>query len=106
MARTIALLSMVGVQIGQMFNCRSRTRSAFEGLSNNPHIFFAGATVISLQALALTFDPLRRVLGLALPPASAWPMVAISTVLPIAIVETQKAIVRRRAGPTRASSGS
>ncbi|MBK5259807.1 MAG: HAD-IC family P-type ATPase [Thermoanaerobaculia bacterium] len=100
-ARTMALLSMVGAQIGQMFNCRSRTRSAFEGLSKNPHIFFAAATVVSLQGLALTFAPLRRVLGLAVPPASAWLMVAITIVLPIAIVETQKFIARRRAGPTR-----
>jgi len=105
-ARTIALLAMVGVQIGQMFNCRSRTRSAFEGLSNNPHIFFAAATVMLIQALALIFDPLRGILRLAPPPASAWPLLALTVVLPIVIVETQKAIARRRAGPVRASSSS
>ncbi len=101
-ARTIALLSMVGVQIGQMFNCRSRTRSAFEGLSKNPHIVFAAATVISIQALALAFTPLRRILGLAVPPASVWPLLAFTIVLPIAIVEAQKIIARRQAGPAHA----
>jgi Ca2+-transporting ATPase len=98
-ARTIALLSLVGVQIGQMFNCRSRTRSSFEGLSKNPHIFFAAATVMGIQAVALTFAPLRRILGLALPPLSAWPVLALTVVLSIAIVEGQKFMVRRRALP-------
>jgi Ca2+-transporting ATPase len=100
-ARTIALLSLVGVQIGQMFNCRSRTRSAFEGLSKNPHIFFAAATVMAIQAVALTFAPLRRILGLAVPPASAWPVLALTIVLPIAIVEVQKFITRYRARPAQ-----
>jgi hypothetical protein len=72
-------------------------RSAFEGLSKNPHIFFAAATVMAIQAVALTFAPLRRILGLAVPPASAWPMLAFTIVLPVAIVEVQKFIARRRA---------
>jgi Ca2+-transporting ATPase len=34
-ARTIALLAVVGVQLGHFFNCRSRTRSAFRGFFSN-----------------------------------------------------------------------
>ena len=94
MARTIALLSMVGVQVGQMFNCRSRSRSAFEGLSRNPHIFFATATVVAIQMAAIFFPFLRDVLGLEVPDADVWPWLLLPVALPIAIVEVQKAIWR------------
>ena len=96
MARTIALLSMVGVQVGQMFNCRSRSRSAFEGLSRNPHIFFATATVVAIQMAAIFFPFLRDVLGLEVPDADVWPWLLLPVALPIAIVEVQKAIWRSR----------
>ena len=43
-----------------------------------------------------------RVIEAAAPPASEWLLLAVTIVLPIAIVETQKAIARRRAGPTPA----
>ncbi len=97
LARTVALMSMVGVQIGQMFNCRSRTRSAFEGLARNPYLFAATAAVLLLQLLALAFTPLRNLLGLEVPPVSAWLVLALSAPLPIAIVELAKGFGRRRA---------
>lgn len=74
---------------------------AFEGLSKNPHIFFAAATVMAIQAVARTFAPLRRILGLAVPPAAAWPVLGLTVVLPVAIVEVQKLITRYGARPAQ-----
>jgi len=97
LARTLALMSMVGVQIGQMFNCRSLIRPAIEGLARSPYLFGAAAAVMLLQLVALGVAPLRELLGLEFPPVSTWPVLALSVPLPIAIVEIQKAIARRAA---------
>src|SRR5207344_355035 len=48
-ARTVALLALVAVQLGHMFNCRSRRYSAFSGLFRNPFLWIATAVVIGLQ---------------------------------------------------------
>ena len=94
-ARTMALCALVGVQLGHTFNCRSRIASAATGLFANVHIWFASATVIALQAFAIAFRPLARLLGLT-PLSYADVAVCIACVLlPIAIVETQKVFVRR-----------
>jgi len=91
----MVLLALVAVQLGQMFNCRSRTRSAFEGLTRNPHIFFAAATTIGIQFGALATPPLRRLLHLVYPTPSDWMLLAGCVVLPMVIVETQKAVRAR-----------
>jgi len=95
-AQTIALTALVGVEIGQTFNCRSRLRSAFDGLWRNPHIVFATATVLALQLIAVSFAPLRSILGLTM--LNRWDAMvfALAIVLPVVIVEIQKAICRRR----------
>jgi len=93
-ARTIVLLALISLQLGQMFNSRSRTRSAFEGVFRNPHIWFATATVIGIQIGALQIEPLRRLLHLVPPTSSDWLLLAGCGILPVVIVETQKAIAR------------
>ena len=95
-ARTIALVSLVGVQLGHMFNCRSRTRSAFEGLFRNPHIWFATATVVGLQVLAISFAPVAKVLGTADLESRDWAIAIGSVLAPIVIVEATKAGMRRQ----------
>ena len=107
-ARTIVLLALIAVQLGQMFNSRSRTRSSFEGLFRNPHLWFATATVIGIQIGALQIEPLRRLLHLVQPTRADWMLIAACVILPVAIVETQKAMAQglgRRGvkGPRRAS---
>jgi magnesium-transporting ATPase (P-type) len=62
-SRTIALFALVAVQLGHMFNCRSRSRSAFDGLFRNPFIWLATLIVVLLQVLAVYFAPLSQVLG-------------------------------------------
>jgi magnesium-transporting ATPase (P-type) len=100
-ARTVVLLALVGVQVGQTFNCRSRTHSAFEGLFHNPHIWFATATVIAIQIGALSIAPLRRLLHLVPPTPEDGVIAVLCIVLPIAIVEVQKVLARRiKASPS------
>jgi P-type Ca2+ transporter type 2C len=94
-ARTMALLALVSVQIAQMFNCRSQTRSALEGVFSNPHLWFATATVIGLQAGALHIAPLRRLLHLVPPTGCDWIVLAGCIILPLVVVEAQKAISNR-----------
>ena len=93
-SRTIALLAIIGAQLGHMFNCRSRTRSAFEGLFRNPFIWIAAIIVISLQLLAVYAPPLARVLGTVRPSETDWLIVILCSVAPILIVEATKAVAR------------
>src|SRR6185295_20387310 len=74
-SRTIALFVLVAVQLGHMFNCRSRSRSAFDGLFRNPFIWLATLIVVLLQVLAVYFAPLSRVLGTVKPSAMDWVVV-------------------------------
>ena len=97
-ARTVTLLSVVGVQFGHLYNCRSRTRSAFEGFFRNPYIFVASLIVIGLQMLALYFPPLTRVLDTVTPTSADFVVIALSVILPIVIVEITKIFVRRKSG--------
>ncbi len=96
-ARTIALLVLVSGQLGHLFNCRSRIKSAFEGVTRNPYIWMAAGSMIALQLLAVYFAPLARVLDLVPPSRVDWAVTAIAAVVPIVIVEVTKAIARRTA---------
>jgi Ca2+-transporting ATPase len=93
-SRTVALLAIIGAQLGHMFNCRSRTRSAFNGLFRNPFIWIAAVIVISLQLLAVYVSPLALVLGTVQPAKTDWLIVILCSVAPVLIVETTKAVVR------------
>lgn len=93
-ARTVALFAIIGAQLGHVFNCRSRTRSAFEGLFRNTFLWVATAIVISLQLLAVYFPPMTRVLGTVRPSTSDWLIVSLCVVTPVVIVEITKAVVR------------
>ena len=95
-ARTMALMALVAVQMGHTFNCRSRIASAFRGIAENVHLWAATATVVVLQALAVAVAPLRRLLG-TVPLTGRDVVVTLAcALLPIAIVELQKAVARRR----------
>jgi Ca2+-transporting ATPase len=91
----MALIAIVGVQLGHVFNCRSRTRSAFEGLLRNPFLWIAAAIVITLQLMAVYVTPLARVLNTARLTAADWLMAGIAIIAPIVVVEATKLIGRR-----------
>lgn len=94
-SRTIALFALVSVQLGHMFNCRSRTRSALDGLFRNPFIWLAVVVVVSLQLFAAWFSPLAAVLGTVRPSAIDWIVIAGCGLLTIGIVEIAKLVSRR-----------
>lgn len=93
-ARTVGLFALVGVQLGHLFNCRSRTRSTFEGFFSNSFIFVAVAIVVGLQLLAVLNPFLANLLGLEPPNLADWLVIVVATLLPIPIVEITKAIAR------------
>jgi Ca2+-transporting ATPase len=95
-ARTIALFTLVSVQIGHTFNCRSRTASAFRDAHRNPYLWSALVVVFGLQLFAYHFAPLARLLGVSrLVPADHL-VLAICAAAPIVIVEAQKLVIRWR----------
>jgi P-type Ca2+ transporter type 2C len=94
-ARTIAMLALVGAQLGHLFNCRSRSRSALTGLFTNVYVWGAAAMVIALQLLAVWYPPLARVLQTVAPNPTDWWIVAMAVLAPIVVVEITKFIARR-----------
>ncbi len=95
-SRTIALFAIVGGQLGHLFNCRSRTHSAFVGFFRNPYIFVAFAIVIGLQLFAIYFPPLALVLDIVQLSATDWVVIGLSFALPILIVELVKIVTFRK----------
>lgn len=96
-ARTVGLFALVGVQLGHLFNCRSRTRSAFNNFFGNPFIFVSVAIVAGLQLLAVLNSFLADLLGVETSNLIDWLVIAVATALPIPIVEVSKAVARRMA---------
>ena len=95
-SRTIALFALVAVQLGHTFNCRSRSRSAFDGLFRNPFIWLATVIVVLLQLLAAYCAPLSQVLGTIKPSAIDWVVVCGGGLLTVGIVEVAKLVFRAR----------
>lgn len=98
-ARTVTLMAIIGVQLGHMFNCRSRTRSAFEGLRRNPYIWVAAAIVIALQLIAIYVEQIARVLNTTRLTTTDWLMTSGAVIAPILFVELTKLVGRRRRRP-------
>ena len=96
-ARTVALFALVFVQLGHTFNCRSRTRSAFDGLFRNPFLWFAVLTVVLLQLSAIYFAPLATILGTTKPSLTDWLVIVGCGLLTIVIVELVKLAYRSSA---------
>ena len=95
-ARTMALFALVGVQIGHTFNCRSRVRSAFDGLFRNPFVWGAVAIIVTLQLLALYQSFLARVLDTVTLNANDWWVIGGTILLPLIVVEVTKLIARHK----------
>lgn len=93
-ARTIALFALIGGQVGHLFNCRSRTRSVFDGLFRNGFLWLSILLVVSLQLLAVFFEPLAAILGTATIDRVDLTAVIGSIFLPIVIVEIVKLAAR------------
>jgi len=101
-ARTIALFTLIGVQIGHLFNCRSRTRSAFDGIFRNRYLWLSILIVLGLQITAVYLRPLASVLQTVRIELIDLAVVLGSIFIPIVIVEVVKMFGRIR----RLKSGS
>jgi len=89
-ARTVALFALVFVQLAHTFNCRSRTRSAFDGLFTNRFLWFAAFMVVLLQLSAVYFQPLAAILNTTKPSLTDWVVISGCGLLTIGIVEATK----------------
>ena len=94
-ARTIALFSLVSVQLGHTFNCRSKTRSAFEGLFRNRFLWIAVCMVVALQLSAVYFSPLATILETTEPSLLDWVIICSCGLLTVTIVDLVKLFSRR-----------
>lgn len=94
-ARTLALMSIIGVQLGHMFNCRSRTRSAFEGLLRNPFIWVSTGIVIVLQLVAVYVPPIAQALNTTRLTSTDWLLAGACVIAPVLFVELTKVFARR-----------
>lgn len=94
-SQTVALFALVALQVGHTFNCRSRSRSALQGLFRNPFLWIAVAMVISLQMVAAYFAPLASLLGTVRPTKIDYLVILTSGLLPVVIVEISKLLIRR-----------
>ncbi len=101
-ARTIAMLALVGTQLGHLFNCRSRSRSALTGLFTNAYIWAAAAMVVALQLLAVWWSPLARVLQTVAPNPMDWWIAVLAVLAPIVVVEITKFGARHFTEPASA----
>lgn len=95
-SRTVALFALVGIQLGHTFNCRSRSRSALNGVFRSPFIWIATFMVVLLQMLAAYFSPLASLLGTVEPLAVDWMVICACALLTIGIVEIAKLAFRWR----------
>lgn len=97
-ARTIALMSLIGCQVGHLFNCRSRTQSALAGLFRNRWLWLSLLLVGLLQGLAIGYAPLAEMLGtVTLTLVDLW-VVGATVFVPILVVEAIKWVGRSRRG--------
>jgi Ca2+-transporting ATPase len=94
-SRTVALFALVSVQLGHTFNCRSRSRSAFDGLFKNPFLWIAVFVVVALQLVAAYWQPLAAVLGTVGLSAIDWVVVCGAGLMVVLIVEVAKLAFRR-----------
>lgn len=95
-SRTIALFALVSIQLAHTFNCRSRSRSALDGIFSDPFLWLAVLVVVLLQLLATYFPPLTAVLGTVKPTATDWFVIAGCGFLTIGVVEVAKYGYRRQ----------
>lgn len=100
-ARTIALFALIGSQLGHVFNCRSRTRSALTGLFQNHFLWLAVLVVGVLQVMAIHLAPLARVLRTTRINGADMAVIMLAIVLPVMLVEIVKMFSRRARGATR-----
>ena len=90
-ARTIAVNTVVMVQLFYLFNCRSLNNSLFQvGLFSNRWVF-AGAAAMVLIQLVFTYLPFMHLIMHSAPIGlEAWGLIVLVGLLAFAVVELEK----------------
>ncbi len=95
MATTMAFMTLALSQVFHVFNARSQTRSAFtDRLFTNGWLWAAVGACVVLQLAAVYVPLLQRVLNTAPPGRSDWGVIAGCSLLPVAVVEIEKRLLR------------
>jgi Ca2+-transporting ATPase len=105
-ATTMAFMTLALSQVFHAFNARSQRRSAFTSrLFTNIWLWAAVVMCLLLQAAAVYFPFLQRVLHTVAPTAWDWGVIAACSSVPVAVVELVKVIQRGTAsrGPYAAN---
>ncbi|MDN4479773.1 cation-translocating P-type ATPase [Demequina muriae] len=91
-AQSITFLTMSLAQTLAVYNARSESGSGFRGARRNRWLWAALAVVGTLTMAAMTFPPLRDVLGLAAIPGVAWLVALVLALVPLVAVQTTRAV--------------
>lgn len=100
--RTATFVAMSAGQVLAVFNARSRHGHGFRGASRNLWLWAALAITAGLETVALTWPPLRDVLGLAPLPMGQLALALGLALVPLVVVQGWR-VVRDRPGGTAGS---
>ena len=94
--RTMAFAVLSLSQITHTFNMRSEHSVFRAGIPGNPRLVLAAAVCTALQAAVIVFPPLSAVFKTAVLNGAQWAWVALLSLMPLAVVEMEKLLLRRR----------
>jgi len=105
-ARTVAVNTVVMVQLFYLFNCRSLTHSLFHvGLFSNRWVFVGAAAMVLIQ-LVFTYVPLMHRIMYSAPIGwEAWGLIVLVSLVAFVVIEAEKWLrrligARKSAGPS------
>jgi P-type Ca2+ transporter type 2C len=101
-AQTATFVALTAAQLLAIFNARTDRGSGFVGAGKNPWLWGALGLTLALEALALFFPPLTRLLGLTTIPADGWLLALGLAPLPLLLTQTVRLVRARGAGPANA----
>ena len=94
--RTMAFAVLSLSQVVHTFNMRSDHSIFKAGLFANPKLVLAAIVCVFLQASVIVFRPLSVIFKTAILTGQQWLIVALLSLVPLAVVELEKAIASRR----------
>jgi magnesium-transporting ATPase (P-type) len=96
-ARGAAITALIAGQAAYLVNARFFRRSSLsvEALTGNRAVLIAIGLIILLQGLFLYAPPMRTLFAVAPPDLSGWLMALVAGVVVFAVVEIEKALLRR-----------
>ena len=99
LARTVAVNTLVGIEVAYLFNIRSLTGSVlhWQALTGNRVVLGAVAAIVCLQAAFTYAPPMQSFFGTVAMPLASWGAVALSAGAAFFLIELEKLIKRQGA---------